>query len=78
VISLADARALIVESFLLNRVSMVMMQRIRQVKYRLCVVDGKGKKMCQGKCQTKPEETTRTIRDKALCATLVGLESKAL
>lgn len=51
---------------------------ISQVMTHLCVVDGKGKKLWQGKCPTKPEEIAKTIRDKAPSATLIGLESGAL
>jgi transposase len=51
---------------------------ISQDTTHLCVVDGKGKKMWQGKCPTKPEDIAKTIQDKAPAATLIGLESGAL
>ena len=51
---------------------------ISQAMTHLCVVDGKGKKLWQGKCPTKPEEIAKTIRDKAPSATLIGMESGSL
>jgi len=51
---------------------------ISQAMTHLCVVNGKGKKVWQGKCPTKPDDIAKTIRDKAPSATLIGLESGAL
>src|ERR1700730_10862717 len=51
---------------------------ISQSMTHLCVVDGKGKKVWQGKCPTQPEEIAKTIRDKAPSATLIGMESGPL
>jgi hypothetical protein len=48
---------------------------ISQAMTHVCVVDGKGKKIWQGKCRTKPEDIAKTIRDKSPSATLIGLES---
>ena len=50
---------------------------ISQAMTHLCVVNGKGKKVWQGKCPTKPDDIAKTIRDKAPSATLIGLESGA-
>jgi transposase len=51
---------------------------ISQAMTHLCVVDGKGKKIWQGKCPTKPEEIAETIRTRAHSVTLIGMESGAL
>jgi transposase len=51
---------------------------ISQATTHLCVVDGKGKKLWQGKCLTTPEDIAKTIRDKSPSVTLIGLESGAL
>jgi transposase len=51
---------------------------ISQAMTHLCVVDGKGKKVWQGKCLTKPDAIAKTIRDKSPSATLIGMESGAL
>ncbi len=51
---------------------------ISQATTHLCVVNGTGKKVWQGKCPTKPEDIAATIRAKAPSATLVGFESGAL
>jgi transposase len=51
---------------------------ISQVMTHICVVDGKGKRLWQGKCLTNPEDIARTIRDKAPSANLIGLESGSL
>jgi transposase len=51
---------------------------ISQALTHLCVVDGKGKKIWQGKCPTKPEDIAEIICKKAPSATLVGMESGAL
>jgi len=51
---------------------------ISQAMTHLCVVDGKGKKLWQGKCPTTPEEIAETIRSRAPSANLIGMESGAL
>ena len=51
---------------------------ISQAMTHLCVVDGKGKKVWQGKCPTEPKDIAKTIQDKSPSATLIGLESGAL
>jgi transposase len=51
---------------------------ISQAMTHVCVVDGKGKKVWQGKCPTKPEEIATTLRDRSPAATLIGMESGAL
>jgi len=51
---------------------------ISQSMTHLCVVDGKGKKMWQGKCPTTPKAIAKTIRDKSPNVTLIGMESGAL
>lgn len=51
---------------------------ISQAVTHLCVVDGKGKKVWQGKCPTEPKDICGTIRDKAPSVALIGLESGAL
>src|SRR5580700_1535305 len=51
---------------------------ISQAMTHLCVVEGNGKKVWQGKCPTKPEDIAKTIADKSPSATLIGLESGAL
>ena len=51
---------------------------ISQALTHLCVVDGKGKRVWQGKCPTNPEEIAETVRAKAPSATLIGMESGAL
>ena len=51
---------------------------ISQAMTHLCVVDGKGKKVWQGKCPTNPDEIAKTIQARSAAATLIGLESGAL
>jgi len=51
---------------------------ISQVMTHLCVIDGKGKKVWQGKCLTNPKDIAETIRTQAPMATLIGMETGAL
>jgi transposase len=51
---------------------------ISQAMTHLCVVDGKGKKLWQGKCRTQLEDIVKTIQEKAPTAILIGMESGAL
>jgi transposase len=51
---------------------------ISQAMTHICVVDGKGKKLWQGKCPTEPEKIAKTLHEKSPAAALIGLESGAL
>jgi transposase len=51
---------------------------ISQSMTHLCVVDSKGKRIWEGKCQTTPEAIAQAIRDKAPDAERIGMESGAL
>jgi transposase len=51
---------------------------ISQLMTHLCVVDGKGKRIWEGKCRTTAEEIAETIRIHAAQAQLIGMESGAL
>ena len=51
---------------------------ISQSMTYMCVVDGKGKRIWEGKCHTTPEAIADMIRDKAPDAQLIGMESGAL
>src|SRR5579875_2997386 len=51
---------------------------ISQAMTHLCVIDSKGKKLWQGKCQTKPEDIAEVIRAKAPTAAIIGMESGSL
>jgi transposase len=51
---------------------------ISQAMTHVCVVDGKGKRIWQGKCLTNPDDIAKTIRAKAPSAITIGMESGAL
>ncbi len=51
---------------------------VSQATTHLCVVDGAGKKLWQGKCATNPQELTNTIRSKAPSVTLIGMKAAHL
>jgi transposase len=51
---------------------------ISQSMTHLCVVDSKGKRIWEGKCETTPEAIAETIRAKAPDAERIGMESGAL
>ena len=51
---------------------------VSQAMTHVCVVDSTGKRLWQGKCQTRPEEITTTIRERAPAAALIGMETGAL
>jgi transposase len=51
---------------------------ISQSMTHLCVVDGKGKRLWEGKCETRPDAIADTIRAKAGQVELIGMETGAL
>ena len=51
---------------------------VSQEQTSVCVVDGGGKVICQGKCASTPEAITATLRTRAPQAVRIGLESGPL
>ena len=51
---------------------------VPQVQTSVCVVDGDGKTLWQGKCASNPQAIAATIRTRAPEAVRIGLESGPL
>lgn len=51
---------------------------VSQEETHLCVIDGQGKTVWQGKCKSTPEAMAATIRERAPGAVKIGLESGSL